>query len=139
MLLFMQQQQDDGWNDYQYGWIPDDGQFGARLALVRQRMAWGNVKEAALACGIPVESWRSWERDGAYPRKIDEVSRRIADRTGADFMWVMSGESWPRELAEQRQMVRHQGFEPRTRWFGGSAPADAVVIPFPAHRRRDAA
>ena len=54
------------------GWVADDSEFGARLALIRQRMAWGNVKEAALACGLPVESWRNWERDG---RTYDETKR----------------------------------------------------------------
>ena len=34
-----------------HGWIPDADSFGARLALIRQQLGWGNVKEAALACG----------------------------------------------------------------------------------------
>jgi hypothetical protein len=71
------------------GWIADDSSFGARLALVRQRMQWGNVKEAADACGIPVESWRRWERDGRAPRDVVDQARKIADRTGADFGWLL--------------------------------------------------
>lgn len=71
------------------GWVPDDGQFGARLALVRQRMGWGNVKEAALACGLPVESWRGWERDGRLPRDLIGAGRAVAARTGCDLGWLI--------------------------------------------------
>lgn len=71
------------------GWIADDSTFGARLALVRQRMQWGNVKEAALACGLPPESWRTWERDGVTPRRVVEIAAKIADRTGCDFGWLL--------------------------------------------------
>lgn len=70
------------------GWRPDDSSFGARLALVRQRMGWGNVKEAALACGLPVESWRNWERDGREPRSYIAVCQKISERTGADMAWL---------------------------------------------------
>lgn len=73
------------------GWTPDDSKFGARLALVRQRMAWGNVKEAATACGLPAESWRRWERDGILPRNVVEICAIIADRTGADYGWLLAG------------------------------------------------
>ncbi len=73
------------------GWMPDDSTFGARLALVRQRMQWGNVREAAVACGIPAESWRTWERDGVVPRRIVEMSSLIANRTGCDYDWLLSG------------------------------------------------
>ena len=67
------------------GWTADDSTFGARLALIRQRMGWGNVKAAAEACGIPVQSWRTWERDGVTPRNIVEIADTIAERTGCDY------------------------------------------------------
>ena len=70
------------------GWRPDDTSFGARLALVRQRMGWGKVKEAALACGQPVESWRSWERDGRQPRDYIRICQDISERTGVDLAWL---------------------------------------------------
>lgn len=72
-------------------WIPDDSTFSARLALIRNWMGWGNVKVAALACGIPVATWRSWERDGAKPHDLEAAARRIAARTGADYGWVLGG------------------------------------------------
>lgn len=91
------------------GWVADDSSFGARLALIRQRMGWGNVKEAALGCGLPVESWRGWERDGRMPRDIVTTCRRISDRTGCNLGWLIgmsegggvpAGESTQREPTE---------------------------------------
>jgi len=73
------------------GWTPDDGTFGARLALIRQHMAWGNVKEAAIACGLPPESWRTWERDGVTPRNIVDIAAQISERTGCDYGWLLAG------------------------------------------------
>jgi hypothetical protein len=69
-------------------WRPDDRTFGARLALVRQHMGWGNVREAALACGVPSESWRSWERDGRTPRDYARIVMAIHARTGVDAAWL---------------------------------------------------
>lgn len=73
------------------GWTADDSTFGARLALVRQRMGWGNLKEAAVACGLPPESWRRWERDGRSPRDVLEIASLIAERTGCDYGWLLAG------------------------------------------------
>ena len=79
------------------GWTADAGSFGARLALVRQRMGWGNVKEAALSCGLPAQSWRTWERDNVVPRRIVEVARQISERTGCSYLWLLLGpETEPR-------------------------------------------
>lgn len=69
------------------GWTVDDGTFGARLALVRQKMDW-NIKQAARECGLPAASWRAWERDGAEPRRLMEIAAAIADRTGCDYAWL---------------------------------------------------
>lgn len=72
-------------------WIPDDSTFGARLALIRQRMGWGNVKEAATACRLPTESWRTWERDGVEPRGLQRIATQISNATGCDLIWLMGG------------------------------------------------
>jgi transcriptional regulator with XRE-family HTH domain len=71
------------------GWTVDDGTFGARLALIRQRMQW-NIKEAARECGIPAASWGTWE-NGAMPRRYTEMCRLIAERTGCDYGWLLAG------------------------------------------------
>src|SRR5262245_26075047 len=73
------------------GWIPDESTFGARLALVRQKMRWGNIVTAAEACGLPAESWRTWERDGMTPRRIVVVAKQIAGATGCDYLWLLLG------------------------------------------------
>lgn len=71
------------------GWTVDDSTFGARLALVRQRMQW-NIKEAARECGIPAASWGTWE-NGAMPRRYTEMCRLISQRTGCDHAWLLDG------------------------------------------------
>ncbi|HWB37770.1 MAG TPA: helix-turn-helix transcriptional regulator [Rugosimonospora sp.] len=73
------------------GWVADDSTLGARLALIRQRMQWGNVKEAADECGIPVENWRRWERDGRTPRDVVDQAEKISERTGCDLDWLIRG------------------------------------------------
>ena len=73
------------------GWIADDSTFGARLALVRQRMGWTNVKEAATACGLPAENWRRWERGETEPRRIVTIAMTIATRAGCDYLWLVHG------------------------------------------------
>jgi transcriptional regulator with XRE-family HTH domain len=75
----------------QPGWVPNINTFGARLALARQAMGWGNVAEAANACGIPIASWRNWERDGREPRGLLNVAMKIAGVTGIDYRWLAIG------------------------------------------------
>lgn len=70
-------------------WYPNDSTFGARLALLRQHQGWGNIKEAALACGQPVESWRSWEVHGRSPRDFIVICQTISARTGVDLQWLL--------------------------------------------------
>lgn len=77
------------------GWTADDSTFGARLALIRQRKGWGNVREAATACGVPTETWRTWERDGVLPRHYADVCLRISETTGADYFWLLTGSKAP--------------------------------------------
>lgn len=82
-------------------WIPNDETFGARLALIRQKMGWGNVAEAALACGLPANSWRNWERDNRNPRNIVEIAEAVSNRTGADFDWLLRGQRVPGRAGRQ--------------------------------------
>lgn len=73
------------------GWTADDSTFGARLALIRQRMGWGNVEKAAKACGISTETWRSWERDNREPHRPATVAKQISGATGCDYYWLLVG------------------------------------------------
>jgi len=84
------------------GWTVDDSTFGARLALIRQRMQW-NIKEAARECGIPAASWGTWE-GGAMPRRYTEMCRLISDRTGCDLGWLVMG---PRKGGSASDSVRN--------------------------------
>jgi len=73
-------------------WVPDDSTFGARLALIRQRMGW-NIAEAARECGVNTESWRLWEQAGREPRQLVTICMAIATRTGVDVDWLIKGPS----------------------------------------------
>jgi hypothetical protein len=102
-------------------WIPDDSTFGARLALIRQRMAWGNVKEAALACDVPPESWRTWERDGVEPRGLTRIARKISEATGCDYGWLVDGPALAGRVIAQVPTVRYADLTERP---GTRHPAD---------------
>jgi hypothetical protein len=69
------------------GWVPDDATFGARLAMVRQHMGWGNVAVAAEACHLPTTSWRNWER-GRLPRDLVGAAKQVAAVSGCDLLWL---------------------------------------------------
>ena len=76
--------------------MPDANTFAARLAMIRHQMGW-NLKEAALACGFPPGSWREWELHARNPRGLAEIAERIAERTGVDEYWLMTGKLPPTE------------------------------------------
>lgn len=67
-------------------WVPALT-FPARLAVVRNRMGW-NAKEAALACGLPQQSWRNWEA-GKRPHDYELVCKKIHERTRCNLGWLM--------------------------------------------------
>lgn len=71
-------------------WIPTDDSFGARLALVRQRMGW-NIAKAARECGLNDENWRLWEQLGREPARLTTVAKQIATRTGCEYLWLVHG------------------------------------------------
>jgi hypothetical protein len=85
-------------------------------------MSWGNVKEAADACGLPVESWRRWERDGRAPRNVVEVSALIAERTGVDLGWLIAGN---RLMGRGTELLSSSRIRPYTR------PARRPMTPQP--------
>ena len=99
------------------GWVPDPtSDFGARLALVRQHMAW-NVRAAALACHLDPESWRAWEQHGRKPRDYVHVCQTISFVTGCNLPWLMGaaggevrawGYSKPQPSDPKSDESRHQ-------------------------------
>lgn len=70
-------------------WVPQDT-FGARLALIRQRMGGWNVKRTAEFCGLDDQSWRNWE-GGTPPRDYEAVCAKISAATGCDLRWLKAG------------------------------------------------
>lgn len=73
------------------GWTADASTFGARLALIRQHMGWGNIAKAAKECGVPTDSWRNWEVDGREPHRLITIAVAIATKTGCDLDWLVYG------------------------------------------------
>jgi transcriptional regulator with XRE-family HTH domain len=71
------------------GWVPEDS-FADRLARVRRRMGW-NFSEAGRACGVTGQSWRLWEQHDRPPRDLLEVAKKIAEGTGCDVVWLLTG------------------------------------------------
>lgn len=115
------------------GWMPDDSTFGARLALIRQRMQWGNVREAAIECGIPPESWRTWERDNVTPRRVVDISTLIAQRTGCDLGWLIAGSA----MAGRIEIATAAARDPKRVSDQVSrlpAPVSTARAPRPTHR-----
>jgi len=104
------------------GWVPPVDTLGARLALVRQHMGWGNVKEAAESCGVPVQSWRTWERDGGIPRDILRIAKRVSAVTGVNYYWLLDGEAVPMSAP-----IEYEGPERRTHRGRSKAMASAEV------------
>lgn len=78
----------------EHGWLPQ-GTFVERLFLVRAHMGW-DKQQAANACGVKVSTWSSWERWGRQPRNYEEVCRQIADASGCDLYWLMTGRTLER-------------------------------------------
>jgi transcriptional regulator with XRE-family HTH domain len=70
-------------------------------------MGWGNVAEAATECGLPVGSWRNWERDGREPRGFVNVCMKIAGVTGVDLNWLMMGPTAQQDSDRDRAGVTH--------------------------------
>jgi hypothetical protein len=74
----------------QLDWIPRIEDFATRLVLIRHEMGW-NLKEAALACDIRAQSWREWELEHRKPRDYEQICRKISERSGCNFVWLMTG------------------------------------------------
>ena len=70
--------------------FPTVDAFGARLALIRWQMGW-NQNEAAFACRLPQASWREWELSHREPRAFVAVAEKIAEATGIDDYWILTG------------------------------------------------
>lgn len=91
-------------------WVPEDT-FGARLALIRQRMYW-NVKQAAEGCGLNYQSWHNWEH-GGLPRDLVGTARQIARATGCNERWLVLGEKWTKNKGADLQVLEGEADDTR--------------------------
>ncbi len=69
--------------------------------------------ELADAIGVSRNSISSYETGSIQPRRI--VLNAWSLTTGVPLAWITTG-----EMPDGDDGVRHQGLEPRTRWFEGS-------------------
>lgn len=69
--------------------VPADS-FRIRLAIVRTEMGW-NYDQAEAATGVGSESWRQWEKGLRHCTDVKSVSRKIAEVTPYDPVWLVMG------------------------------------------------
>ena len=79
--------------------------------------------ELAEAIGVSRNSVSSYETGAVQPRRI--VLNAWSLTTGVPLGWIVNG-----EMPSDDDGVRHQGLEPRTRWFGGSLEPMTLYHPF---------
>lgn len=108
--------------DADLGFIPSFT-VGDRLRKAREHTGLSH-SEFADEIGVSRNTVTNYERGHVSPRAI--VLKMWAMRTGVPLVWLETGEA-PRPSDEGPRVVRHQGLEPRTRWFGGSAGQGATV------------
>lgn len=140
------------------GWVPDDANFGARLAMVRQHLGGLNITKAAETCGVNPESWRTWEAGKTKPRDLADIAGKIARATGVDYVWMMLGSAVPEAVAGGREAaaggdypssgvssrsganaeVSGYSANPCLRELNGSHKDDTVVVSLAGYRGRRA-
>lgn len=81
--------------------MPEADTFGKRLVLLRTSMGWHNAALAANAYGIPLETYRWYEKGKGVPRDLMEKCLKISRVTGADFGWLYGGEAMAGMTPEQ--------------------------------------
>src|SRR5664279_1085387 len=80
--------------DGEIGWLPRVDTLRGPPRLGAPTHGLGHVKEAAESCGVPVQSWRTWE-DGGIPRDILRLAKRVSAVTGVNYYWQLDGEAVP--------------------------------------------
>ena len=80
--------------DGEIGWLPRVDTLRGPPRLGAPAHGLGHVKEAAESCGVPVQSWRTWE-DGGIPRDILRLAKRVSAVTGVNYYWQLDGEAVP--------------------------------------------
>ena len=66
--------------------------------------------------GLSRRTIGNYERGAVTPRRAGLIAVSLA--TGVDLGWLETGETPAGDNPDGGGVVRHQGLEPRTRWFG---------------------
>jgi len=100
--------------------------LGDRLRKARES-AGMNQSTLAETTGISRRSISSYESSEAMPKRPQLIAWALA--TGVPLEWLETGAESPRPVGPDggSHEVRHQGLEPRTRWFGASAPVVSLL------------
>lgn len=91
------------------GWIPADS-FPNRLHLVR-REARVSVEELGEMTGISHSTISSWER-GTRPGDIEDACRKIADKLGCSYEWLLYGSASLERLGGSESVLSRDGTGP---------------------------
>ena len=103
--------------------VPEDT-FELRLAIARFHAGGISAAEAGLRVGVSGQTWRNWESGASGAAKKPAMLAYIAQQLHVDEAWLRDGGPMaaagnPRpDGPDGGGVVRHQGLEPRTRWFG---------------------
>lgn len=128
---------------YDVGEIPPIG-VHHRLRIARE---WANLEQSELSerTGISRTSISAAEKGKTKPRKITLNAWALA--TGVPVSWLEAGNAKtpppnPNEGPDGGDEVRHQGLEPRTRWFEastGQGRENVLPLRQPVHPERHVA
>jgi transcriptional regulator with XRE-family HTH domain len=90
---------------------------GIRMELARRAAGFTQAQLADLI-EVGLSTVKRYE-SGTIPKR--PILAAWAMATGASVKWLETGIA-PTDDGEGGSMVRHQGLEPRTRWYGANAP-----------------
>jgi transcriptional regulator with XRE-family HTH domain len=102
-------------------WVPEFT-ISDRLRKIRRDLRM-TQEEFADLLGVKPERYGAWEAGRNRPEEPVETAKLIEERTGVPAWWTLgvsiaTGPP-PTRPSGGLARVRHQGLEPRTRWFTG--------------------
>lgn len=103
--------------------VPEDT-FELRLAIARFHAGGISAAEAGLRVGVSGQTWRNWESGSSKAAQKPAMLRYIAEQLRVSETWLRDGGPMAHaknphpDGPDGGSVVRHQGLEPRTRWFG---------------------
>lgn len=96
-----------------------------RIAIARE-VAKMKQTELAQELGMSRSTLAGIEQGTRAPRRGELIA--IAFATGVDLGWLENGNTPAGPEPSGGNVVRHQGFEPRTHWLGTTTPAPGLTL-----------